>query len=179
MEKEKTPKNNKEIIEIEVIKTPLTILKDSYKILKKEHDLPSFEQLNKDFSIEKINEEETECLIREIRKYVSEKINGYLRLTETLIHPNNAQMFVFTMLKSMNKDDTKKLQSIYKKLAGKEIDVIELDLEYDLKKEIEFIKSAFLMWQEIKNDLLKIIQKIKKDWKNGIKKVSKDQGYFG
>lgn len=172
-------KENSKIVEVEITKTQLELLKESYKVLEKKYSLPSFKEINKDFSIEKINEEETDYLVREVRRYISEKINGYLRLTETLIHPNNAQMFVFTMLKSMSKDDSKKLQDIYKRLAEKEIDVIELDLAYNLKKEVEFIKSAFSMWQGVKHDLLELIAKIKKDWKSGIKGTSKDRDYFG
>lgn len=179
-DKQKSQKSTKtEIIEVEVMKTPLETLKESYEVLKKEYSLPKFEEINKDFSIEKINEEETDYLIREIRRYISEKINGYLRLTETLIHPTNAQMFVFTMLKSMSKDDSKKLQDIYKRLAEKEIDVIELDLAYNLKKEVEFIKSAFSMWQGVKHDLLELIAKIKKDWKTANNKKTRERDYFG
>jgi len=186
MEKEKiiptektTRVSESEIVEIEVIKTQLELLKESYAVLEKEYSLPAFTKMNKDFSIEKINEEETEYLIREIRRYVSEKINGYLRLTETLLHPNNAQMFVFTMIKSISKTENQKLQNIYKQLAAKEIDLIELDLEFNLEKEIKFINDSFSMWQEIKKEFLRLILKIKKDWKNGTKNNSKDRDYFG
>lgn len=175
----KKEQENSEIIEVEVMKTQLELLKESYEVLKKEYSLPEFEEMNKDFSIEKINEEETDNLIREIRRYVSEKINGYLRLTETLLHPNNAQMFVFTMIKSISKADNQKLQNIYKRLAAKEIDLIELDLEFNFKKEIEFINSSFKVWQEVKKDLLKLIVKIKKEWEVASKNKSKDRDYFG
>jgi len=185
MEKEKlkppiTIKDTK-IIEIEVEKSQLELLKDSYAVLEEEYSLPKYEEMDKDFSIEKIKEEETDYLIREVRRLMFEKTNGYLRLVETLINPSNAQSFVFIMLKSITNEENKKLKNIYKKLAEKEIDVIELDLEFNLKKEIEFIKNTFFMWQEIKKDMLVLIRKIKKDWnKNSkINEKTKSIDYFG
>lgn len=172
-------KESAEIVEIEVQKTTLELLKDAYEVLQKEYNLPEFEELNKDFSIEKINEEETEYLAREIRRYMTEKINGYLRIVETFLHPNNAQMFVFTILKSTSEEHMKKLKSIYSKLAKKEIEILELDLEFNLEKEITFIKDTFQKWQEIKHDLLPIIQQMKADWKTTNNNGSRDRNYFG
>ena len=43
-------------------------LKEEYKKIQKKYDLPSFEELNSDFSIEKAADTETEYLIREINQ---------------------------------------------------------------------------------------------------------------
>ena len=59
----------------------------------------------------------------------------------------------------------------------KEIQFIELDLEFDEKKEAKFIKNAYEFWQRIKKDMLKIIDKINKKWDNKFEVNSK--GYFG
>jgi len=167
-----------EIIEVEMNKSNLELLKDSYEVLKKEYDLPEFEKMNHDFQIEKIQEEETELLVRELRRFVSEKFSTYLRFIETLLQPSNAQMLVFSMLKTLDSDDTEKLKKNYKKLAEKEIDVIELDLDFNLEKEVVFVKTAFDLWQEVKGELLEIISKVKKGWdKNNSQ--GKSQNYFG
>jgi|GEM_PF-282804 len=168
-----------EIIEVEMNKSNLELLKESYEVLRKEYDLPEFENMNKDFSIEKIQEEDTELLIREIRKYVSDKFSTYLRFIETLLQPTNAQMFVFSMLKTFESEDTEKLKKNYKKLAQKEIDIIELDLDFNLEKEIVFIKSAFDLWQEVKTELLEIISTVKKGWSDNSDIKDKSQNYFG
>jgi len=168
-----------EIIEVEMNKSNLELLKESYEVLRKEYDLPEFENMNKDFQIEKIQEEDTELLIREIRKYVSDKFSTYLRFIETLLQPTNAQMFVFSMLKTFEAEDTEKLKKNYKKLAQKEIDIIELDLDFNLDKEIIFIKSAFDLWQKVKAELLEIISTVKKGWNDNSDVKDRSQNYFG
>src|SRR3989339_789938 len=108
-------------------------LKKSYKKIKEKYSLPDFNELNKEFSIEKISEIETDFLIREIRRYISEKFSNYLRL-------------------------------------------IELLLEYDDKREAQFIIDAYNIWQEIKVELQYIVKVIKENWEN---KNNNDRNYFG
>ena len=43
-------------------------LKKEYEKLRKKHNLPSFNELNKDFSIERVCEIETDFLLKEVRK---------------------------------------------------------------------------------------------------------------
>ena len=43
-------------------------LKKKYEKLQKQYSLPSFEKLNEEFDIEKIAENETDFLLREVRK---------------------------------------------------------------------------------------------------------------
>lgn len=167
------------IVDIEIEKSNLEVLKESYKIIQENFSLPTFEELNEDFQIEKIQENETEFLVREVRKYIAEKFSGYLRLIETLIQPSNAQMFVFYMVKSISNEDFSILQDIYKKLAKKEIEIIELDVLYNLDKEVEFIKSSYSLWQETKIKLLKIIEKMKINFEENFKESKKDRNYFG
>jgi hypothetical protein len=45
----------------------LSKIKKEYSVLEKKYDLPSFEELNQNFEIEKI-EHESDCLIRVFRK---------------------------------------------------------------------------------------------------------------
>lgn len=168
----------KGMISIESEKSDLEELKKVYYKLMNEYSLPSFEDLNVDFQIEKIQDSETEVLIREIRKYMGDKISSYFRFIETLIQPANAQMFVFMILKHLDSTDNTKLQSIYKRLSKFELELIELDLVFDLDKEADFIKNTFTAWQEIKFDLLKIIKKIKSNWGNGYSS-GEDRRYFG
>jgi hypothetical protein len=169
---------SEKIIEIEKGVSDLENLKICYSSIKEEFSLPSFEELNFDFGIEKIQGEETDVLIREIRKYISDKFSTYIRFVETLLSPNNAQMFVFMILKSIDNSDKEVLQSIYKKLAKKEIEVVELDLEYNIDKEVCFINSSYELWQEIKVDLLRLVGKIKSEFGNGGGQ-SDPRRYFG
>ena len=152
-------------------------LKKDYEVLKKEYNLPSFEKLNEDFCIEKISDSETEILIREVRRFMGDKMMNYMRFIENLLNPVNVPMFIFSIIKLLDAEEKKELSEIYKGLMKKEIQFIELDLEFNEKKEAEFVKSAYEFWQGIKEDMLKIIDKINKKWDN--KFGANNKGYFG
>lgn len=158
-------------------KSDLEEMKENYLKIQEKYFLPSFEELNKDFSIEKIAEEETDLLLREVRKYIADKFSTYLRFIEGVLHPMNAPMFVFSVVKTLSKEDKEKLTDIYKKLAKREVDLLELDIDFKEEKEAEFIKNSFEEWQEIKEDLLKIVGSIKKNWDNKVERNG--AGYFG
>lgn len=158
-------------------KDELKELKKNYRKIQQRYNLPDFIDLNKDFQIEKIAETETDFLIREVRKYLADKFSSYLRFIEAIINPVNAPMFVFSLIKSTTDEEKKELRDIYKKLAKIQIDVIELDIEFDEDKESEFIKKSYKIWQEIKKDIIEILKTIKKNWDN--KGETNGKGYFG
>lgn len=155
----------------------LDCLKKEYKKLQEQYNLPSFEQINLDFQIEKLSEIETDYLIREIRKFIAERFSNYLRLIEEILNPINSQMFIFTMIKTLSNNDKEKLSEIYKKLSKTEIEILELDLGFNSEKDAEFIRDSYKLWQEIKIDLLKIIKTIKEKWGTKVEKNRRD--YFG
>ena len=152
-------------------------LKVVYREIQKEYDLPDFDSLNRDFQIEKLAESETDFLVREIRKFVAEKMSNYLRFIETILNPVNVHMFVYSVIKSIGNEEKKVLTNVYKKLAKFEVDLIGLDISFSEEKEVKFIKSAFEVWQEIKKDILGVLDIVKKNWDNKIE--SNGKGYFG
>ncbi len=152
-------------------------LKKDYLEIQKKYDLPSFDELNEDFSIEKIAGCETELLLREIRKFISEKFSNYLRFVEAIIHPVNSPLFVFSLVKNLGISEKEKLGEVYKKLAKKEIEIVELDVSYDEEKEAVFIKDAFKLWTEIKKEILEVLEYIRKNWDN--KFEQNNRAYFG
>ena len=158
-------------------KQTLNAVKEEYAILMKKHTLPSFDELNTDFSVEKVVETETDFLIREIRKSLGDKMLGYLRFIESLLNPVNAPMFVFSIVKLLDAEEKKKLSEIYTELAKVEIKFIELDIEFNEKKEAEFITESYVLWQKIKKKLLEIIDKVGKKWDD--KSEGNNRGYFG
>jgi len=158
-------------------KSNLEDLKKDYKKVQEKYNLPDFIELNKDFHIEKIAEIKTEFLIREIRKFMADRFSNYLRFVEALLNPQNAPMFVFSVVKSIGNEDKKKLTEIYKKLAKIEVELIELDIQFVEQKEVEFVKQSYKTWQEIKKDLLDVVKIIKKNWDN--KGEVNGKQYFG
>lgn len=158
-------------------KSDLESLKENYKKIQVEHNLPSFEKLNEDFGIERIAEIETDFLIREVRKCVADRFSNYLRAIEGILNPANAPMFIFSIIKAINTREKEKFTEIYKKLAEIELELIELDIEFSEEKEAEFIKNSYKKWQEIKKDLLEIFKIIKDNWNKKFDVSGKS--YFG
>ena len=152
-------------------------LKEKYSEIQKKFELPDFDELNKEFQIEKISVEETDYLIREIRKFLAEKFSNYMRFVEALLNPSNSPLFVFSIVKSLNVEDKEILQEVYKKLAKIEVDLVEVDLDFSEEKEVQFVKENYKVWKEVKKDLLKTIETVKKNWDNKFEDSSK--GYFG
>jgi len=152
-------------------------LKKNYKKIQRKYDLPEFKKLNEDFQIEKLAEIETDFLVREIRKFIADKFMNYLRFIESILNPVNVPMFVFSIVKSIGEDEKKKLIEVYKKLAKCEVELIGLDIESSEDDEVKFVKEFYNLWQEMKKDISRVIEVIKKNWNNKIE--SNGKGYFG
>jgi hypothetical protein len=152
-------------------------LKEIYRKLKIKYNLPLFEKMNEDFQIEKIAESETEFILKETRRYITDKFFSYLRFLESILTPSNVPMFVFAITKTLGVKEREKLIELYKKIAKIEVDVIGLDLEYSEEKEAEAVKKYYDLWQNIKKELLEIVDVIKKNWDNKLEDNGK--GYFG
>ena len=152
-------------------------LKENYKKLQKAYNLPDFDKLNTDFSIEKVAEVETDFLIREIGRIMAEKFSNYLRFVEIVINPTNSPMFIFSVIKTIGENEKKKLSEMYKELAKIELTLIELDVDFSEKKEAEFIISSYKTWTNIKKDFLDVFEKIKSNWDN--KSENNNKAYFG
>ena len=158
-------------------KSELDELKKRYSILQEKYKLPGFDELNINFDIERAVEHETDYLLREIRRNLSEKIFLYLKFIEMILNPSSAPMFVFALVKNLSALDKKELEDIYKKLARLDLDIMELDLEYSEKKEAEVITKINKEWKIINKELMKTIKKFKETWDKS--SVTNNKGYFG
>lgn len=155
----------------------LAKFKERYSEIQTKHNLPSFEKLNQDFHIEKLCRVESDYMIREIRKFMSEKLQNYSRFFESILNPSGASMFIYSILKIIHEDDKKTLLEVYKKLSRTEVDLIELDVNFSEQKEIDFVKNFYALWQDIKKDITRILGSVKKNWD---KESEKDtNAYFG
>jgi len=152
-------------------------LKKEYAKLEKKHSLPSFDELNKHFEIERISDKETDYLLREIRKAITEKALAFVRFIEILINPTNAPFFMFTIIKNIEPSGKKVVERIYEKLCTFEISAIRLDLNYDEKAEVDFIKKSLKTWKDNEDDLKELSRIIESAWKASSSKKEKD--YLG
>ena len=152
-------------------------LQEEFERLKNKYSLPEMIKLDEDFDVEKNMEKESNFILREIRRPIHEKMSAYLQLVETILNPVSPPLFVFSMIKGLNEDDKTKLKEIYKKLSKFQIEVTKLDTIYSEEKEAKYIKKAFIDWQEIKANFIKITEKF--DNNLDVEEATKDRGYFG
>ncbi len=151
-------------------------LKKDYEVLRKKHSLPTFEELNEDFQIEKMDPD-SDFLIREVRRWVSEKSVNYLKLVETLMNPSNVPFFVYSIVKVLGKEEKDKLNEFYNKLSKRQVEIIKLDLVYNEKNEVKFIKDVFNEWKIMKVELFDIIDFVEKNVDK--KSEVNNPAYFG
>ena len=148
-----------------------------YSKFAQKHNLPEFNKIAEDFDIEKIADKETVFLAREIRRIINEKISAYIHLFETLINPNAPPMFVFSILKNVPTDDKNTIRKVYKTLSRTQIEVMKLDTVYSEENEIKFINETFIIWQELKQTIYKLVER----FESGLEEddSSKKRSYFG
>jgi len=154
----------------------LNRLKKQYQILKKKYKTPEFSALNEDFEIEKLQDHETDFLLREIRRAVVEKISAVLKFLEIIINPNeNSPAFVFAMIKEIKPETKKMIEAMYQDLSTIETSSIMLDLDHSEKDEAKFIKEQVKKWDKTKKDLKVLIRNLDSMWKS----EKSHKSYFG
>ena len=81
----------------------LSRLKKDYDAIRAKHNLPDFNSLNREFEIEKLQETETDFLLRSVRRTISEKVNVIMRFVELMVMPNeNSPISLFSMMKRVS-----------------------------------------------------------------------------
>ena len=152
-------------------------LKADYEKIRMKYSLPNFQFMNEDFEIELIAEENTEILVRRVRKNVRDKIHAMIVVFETFINPTSAPMFVFNIIKGFNNDEKEIIEKLYKKFAELEIDAFNLEVKYDEKAEADYIKKVCELWKSSELDLKKIYESMKASY--GLESKKSDKSYFG
>src|SRR3989344_2091526 len=124
-------------------------IKKQYSVLAKKYQLPSFESINEDFEVDKIDRD-TDCLLRMIRKVMAEKIINSANFLEMLMNPVNAPRMYITYVRSISIYDRKMIEEIYESLGKASLLSLDLEIDYSEKKEAETIKEIRKIWEEQK-----------------------------
>jgi len=150
-------------------------IKKKYNELKEKYSLPDFGEINPIFSIYKIENED--FLLKQIRKKIIGKTISMSEILENFLHPDTTLSDIYEC-RVFSDSERDRIFKIYKKLKILEKESIELSLEPDEKMEAEFIKNVWNSWDDIKQEMLFFIRKVKEFWKNELPKP-KIEGYFG
>lgn len=152
-------------------------LKKDYEKLREKYKLPSFNDLNVEFEIEKLQDRETDFLLRSSRRAMIEKVAVIIRFLEVLVNPAESPtpLYIFSVMKSISAENRKMIEKVYKELTTIELNSLGLDIDYSETNEAKFIKETMKQWPLIKNDLKEITKKLGLVWSH----EKMHDGYFG
>jgi len=151
-------------------------IEEKYEKLNKEYGLPSFKEINREFEIYTIENEE--FLLNEIRKKISEKLEAYTKFLEEQVLQPSTDISTAYEFDVFEDEERKKIFKLYKRLMFFSRFSIEAGLDENDKKTAEFINSIFEEWIELKKRMLEFVVKLKKSWLKK-KDIKEDLGYMG
>ena len=149
--------------------------KKEYERLAKKYKMPEFNELNKDFEIDKLDKD-TDNLLRAIRKVIMEKVVNSMSFLEMLVNPVNAPRMYLPFIQTMSIEDRKAIDNIYSSLADLSLLSLELEISSLEEEEAKLIKTSFSKWNELKPLFKQILQNIKKP-RSFVNR--KERSYFG
>ncbi len=160
-------------------KTELEQEKDHFEedYKKFEFELPDLRKLKEDFDVEKVYDKDSEFLLRSIRRVISEKITAYSQLFETLMNPSSPPMFIYSLIRNLDEKDKELIKEVYSKLSKIQISAIKLDTIYSQESEAKFILDTFNAWQDIKESVYALFDRLEKN--AGNEKESARRAYLG
>jgi len=147
-------------------------IKKEYEKIKQKYGLPSFEEMNNEFEIERLQERDSDLFIRRLRRNMVEKVVHMLKFLEIMINPSSAPIFIHDIIGSINDETKKVIEKLYEEGCKIEMRSFALELISTEKDEIEFIKYVLKKWTDMKKDVEKLNQEIDKAW---IKKEEKKE----
>lgn len=162
--------------EINVCIDEVSTIKQKYLEIQKSNKLPSFDELNEEFDISKVDCD-SPTLAREIRKAMIVKFSSVMQFVELLLNPSTGSTFNMYLVRGVNGTEKEILNELFEILGELEIDSIALDIKYNEKNEIVFIKEKFQIWKDMQPKLMKIADSLKLNWKKV--QLKKQKSYFG
>lgn len=152
-------------------------MKDIYKKLKQNHNLPEYDKFIKDF-----NETDLEDSIHplsDIRKKMCDKIEYFSAIISSHIEPDNNYIDMYET-RFINEKDRDILIQTHKKMMFFIRWQNILNITYNQDEEILFINNMFNFWQDIKPILNNHFNHLIDIWKNNKHIKSKvNESYLG
>ncbi len=149
-----------------------------YEELRKKHSLPDFEDLNRDFDIGRIRRDSGN-LIRDIRRVMMEKIVYYVRLVEVMVNPSQASPIMIMLLKDVNSEDKKVIDSIMNSFVELEIASHKLDVLSSAEEESKLVNHINSTWNKKRNEVMHLVEILERNLQNKPESITKkSRDYF-
>lgn len=154
-------------------------LKEEYEKLRKLHKLPNYEDLDKEFELLYISGlEEIKFPLRFIRRRITDKISWFCNMLQNILQPNPGSLISLEESKFFSDADREKLISLLKELMYFERQSLMLEVNFNEKEDVEFVNDVFTKWGKIRKEISYFAEKLKKGWKEELKKEEKEP-YIG
>ena len=151
-------------------------IEQEYAKLSKKYKLPKFKGIDDEFEISNFDNER--FLIKNILRSISEKLEFYIEVIGSLVHPDGTSISSMYEIRFFSEDEKNDMYNLFKRLMKNNRNVIELVLKNDEKEQSDFLNEFFTDWRNIKKELIKHIGKMKDSWGKQ-STIEEDIGYFG
>lgn len=151
-------------------------IEKQYNELKGKLELPEFRELDFEFEIRDF--EETNFLLREIVRRISEKFDFYATMMEKILQPDPSNLYAMHETRDFSEDEKNRMYGLYRRLMALNRQSIEVSLQHDEKSETEFIGNALEEWKILKKEILAFVKRMKDSWKTEVD-IKEDVGYLG
>lgn len=139
------------------------MVKEAYNKIKKKYSvLPVYNELNDEFEISSIENEE--FLLREIRKKIGEKFSAFMERLATILQPESISISEFYEFRCFSNDEKTKLFNLFKELRFQYRHFTHLELLLDDKKDAEAIADSLKFWKGFRKKLLPYFAALEQCW---------------
>ena len=137
-------------------------VKKTYEALKGKYQLPAFDAVNHEFEISSF--ESDVFLLREIRRRITEKIEFFGSVLESLLQPDTASVAHMHEYRVLDDAKRKTLSSLYKDLMVLYRTAMIAECRLDEKEDASFIKSIMEKWPNLRKEMEKVFIQLKGSW---------------
>ena len=153
----------------------LSGIKDKYRELQDKYSMPGFDELDTEFEIRDITNENT--ILKEIKERILDNFDDYVKVLEGIVQPDTN---VMNMYESRVFSDDEKIEvfRLYKRFIHLDRFALQTKIEDGEAKMAEFINTAYKEWMSMKQQILDIINRLKDEWTKE-DDTKTDLGYLG
>ncbi|MEK6923314.1 MAG: hypothetical protein AABW84_01305 [Nanoarchaeota archaeon] len=135
-------------------------LKENYEKVKKKYKLPTFEEMDDEFEIRKIDYDS--ILIREIRRAISNKLIYFSDMLDPILNPHESLRSTIES-NFFNEEDIKDMAIFYKRIWH----LLHISANTSLSSEadeVKFINDIWLEWPKLKKKAKHFSDKLIESW---------------
>ena len=142
--------------------TEIDFKKEYEKIKTKYKELPDFDVINFEFEISSI--EKDGFILRRIIERITEELEYLIGLIDDILQPDTNSFAALYECDCFGSEEKKEILDLFKRLMVYNREAIELIIEMDDKKTVDYICRIIKEWKELRKQSAKYIKKLKQSW---------------